>query len=173
MIDLHNIEITGHSTRIVQTRGTVHIGREGFLNATRVTCGHAFVEGRIAGKVTCDGTLRLRGEGICRAQIRTRRLLIDRGTNLRFLYTIYADEVLLRGEIEADVQCAGRIHIGRHGGLDGDIHSRSLIVDKGGHYAGSVEISTALTEPALVSSPKPAVRVVPGWQPRLSFGWGA
>lgn len=172
-VDLHDIEITGHSTRIVQTRGTVHVGREGFLNSTRVTCGHAFVEGRIAGKITCEGTLRLRGEGLCRAQIRTKRLLIDRGANLRFLYTVFADEMLIRGVIEADVQCAGRIHVGRHGGLDGDVHSRAMIVDKGGHYAGAVEISGATAQPALPPKPEPTVRVLPGWQPRLSFGWGS
>jgi cytoskeletal protein CcmA (bactofilin family) len=169
-IDLHDIQIPGHSTRIVETRGTVHVGRDGFLNSTRVTCGNAFVEGRIAGKVTCEGTLRLRGEGICRAQIRTRRFLIDRGTNLRFLYTIYADEILLRGLVVADIQCAGSLHIGRHGGLDGDVHSRSMIVDKGGFHRGAVEISPRAAEAALPKPKEPEVRVMPGWQARVAFG---
>jgi cytoskeletal protein CcmA (bactofilin family) len=169
-IDLHDIEITGHSTRVVQTGGTVHVGRDGFLNSTRVSCGNAFVEGRIAGKVTCEGTLRLRGDGICRAQIRTHRLLIDRGANLRFFYTIYANEIVIRGLVAADIQCAGSLHIGRHGGLDGDVHSRSMTVDKGGAYAGAVEISPGIAQPALQPRKKSEVRVMPGWQARLSFG---
>ncbi len=171
-IDLHDIEISGHSTRIVQTRGTVRVGRDGFLNSTRVTCGHAFVEGRIAGKITCEGTLRLRGGGLCRAQIRTRRLLIDRGAHLRFASTIYADEVLIRGRIEADIECAGRLHISRHGGLEGDVHSRAMAVDKGGSYAGAVQIFADAARPAL-SAPRPSeVRVAPAWQggARLAFG---
>lgn len=169
-IDLADVEIAGHSTRVVQTRGTVHVGREGFLNSTRVDCANAVVEGRIAGKVTCEGTLRIKGEGVCRAQIRTRRLIVDRGANLHFFYTIYADEVLLRGRITADVRCAGRLHIGRHGGLDGDLLARAMLVDKGGFYAGAVEISARVPSLEPASPDMPEVRVRPAWLPRLAFG---
>ncbi len=163
-IELHDIEIEGHSTRIVQTRGTVHVGRDGFLNSTRVDCGHAFVEGRIAGRFTCEGTLRLRGEGICRAQIRTHRLLVDRGTNLRFSSTIFADEILLRGRIAADVHCAGRVQIGRHGGLEGDLLARAMLVDRGGFYAGDVKISSVVPRREPAAPEQPEVRVMPAWQ---------
>jgi len=169
-IDLHDIEIPGHSTRVVETHGTVHVGRDGFLNSTRVTCGNAFVEGRIAGKVTCAGTLRLRGEGICRAQIRTRRLLVDRGSNLRFLSTVHADEILLRGLVVADIECAGAIRISRHGGLDGDVHARAMTVDKGGTYLGAVEIAPGVAEPALPPTAKSEVRVMLAWRTQMAFG---
>lgn len=170
MIDLADVEITGHSTRIIQTRGTVRVGREGFLNSTRIDCAHAIVEGRIAGKVTCEGTLRLKGEGICRAQIRTQRLIVDRGANLHFPYTILAEEVLLRGRVVADIHCAGRLHIGRYGGLEGDLQARALLVDKGGSYAGDVRISTAVAAPEPIVPDMPEVRVRPAWLPRLAFG---
>ncbi|MDD5200716.1 MAG: polymer-forming cytoskeletal protein [Terrimicrobiaceae bacterium] len=170
VINLHDVEITGHSTAVVQTHGTVHVGRDGFLNSTRVTCGNAFVEGRIAGKITCSGTLRLKGDGPCRAQIRARRLLIDRGTNLRFPYTISADEIVIRGRIAADIHCAGALHVGRHGGLEGDVQSRAMVVDKGGSYAGAVEISPGIARPAPAAPERPDVKVIPGWQARLAFG---
>lgn len=170
MIDLTDIEIAGHCTRVIQTRGAVHVGREGFLNSTRVDCANAVVEGRIAGKVTCEGTLRLKGEGICRAQIRTQRLIVDRGANLHFLYTIHAEEILLRGRVVADVHCAGRLHIGRYGGLEGDLHARAMLVDKGGFYAGDVQISADTPAPAPVAPDMPEVRVRPAWMPRLAFG---
>lgn len=169
-IDLHDLTITGHSTRVVQTRGTIHVGREGFLNATRVDCGHAIVEGRIAGKVTCTGTLRLRGGGLCRARIHTRRLMVDRGANLRFAATIYAGEVLIRGPVEADIVCAGPLHIGRHGLLEGDVQARAMHVDKGGGYSGRVEISPGIALPRPDQAERPALRVLPGWQTRLAFG---
>ncbi len=169
-IQLQDIEILAHSTRMVETRGTVHVGPEGFLNSTRIVCGNAVVEGRIAGKVTCSGTLRLRGSGLCRAQITTQRLIIDRGAVLRFASTLRAAEIAIRGHAEADVECAGTLHIGRHGGLDGDVLARAMVVDKGGHYAGEVQVSTGIIRPESTPREEREVRVLPGWQADLAFG---
>lgn len=170
-IHLHDITIHGHVTRPVHTRGTIHVGREGYLNAMRVACGNAIVEGRIAGRVTCEGTLRLRGEGVCRAQISTRRLIIDRGAELRFPFTIYADEVIIRGRIEADVHCAGSLHIGRTGGLEGDVEARAMLVDKGGSYAGDVKVHADVKRPEREVTDEPDVRPISAWHaPRLAFG---
>jgi cytoskeletal protein CcmA (bactofilin family) len=172
-IQLADVEILAHSTRIVQTRGTVHVGPDGFLNATRVVCGNAFVEGRIAGKISCEGTFRLRGSGLCRAQITTRRLIIDRGAVLRFSSTLHADEIVIRGQAEADVECVGTLHIGRYGGLDGDVQARSMVVDKGGHYAGEVQVSTSIIRPEPAPHREREVRVMPAtadWQDGLAFG---
>jgi cytoskeletal protein CcmA (bactofilin family)/predicted Zn-ribbon and HTH transcriptional regulator len=171
-IQLDDVEILAHSTRIVQTRGTVHVGPEGFLNATRVVCGNAFIEGRIAGKVTCEGTLRLRGSGLCRAKITTRRLIIDRGAILRFTSTLRVEEIVIRGQAEADVECVGTLHIGRYGGLEGDVQARAMVVDKGGHYTGEVQVSTKIIrpDPESASRKEYEVRVLPGWQTDLAFG---
>jgi cytoskeletal protein CcmA (bactofilin family) len=170
-IHLHDVEIHGHCTRAIHTRGTVHVGREGYLNAMRVDCGNAIVEGRIGGRVTCEGTLRLRGEGVCRAQITTRRLLVDRGADLRFPFTIHADEVLVRGAVEADMICAGSLHIGRTGGIEGDLEARALVVDKGGRCIGDVRVRADVQRPEREASPEPDIRVLPAWQPpRLAFG---
>jgi cytoskeletal protein CcmA (bactofilin family) len=170
-IHLHDITIHSHVTRPVHTRGTIHIEPEGYLNAMRVDCGNAIVEGRIAGRVTCEGTLRLRGEGICRAQIRTRRLMIDRGAELRFPFTIYADEVLIRGVIEADVHCTGPLHIGRTGSLEGDVEARAMLVDKGASYTGDVKVHAGVKRPEQSTSDEPDVRPLSGWHAsRLAFG---
>jgi cytoskeletal protein CcmA (bactofilin family) len=169
-IALHDIEITGHSTRIVHTHGTVRVSREGFLNSTRIVCGNAVVEGRIAGRITCSGTLRLGGHGVCRAQITTKSLLIDRGASLQFPYTLHVGDIIVRGHIAADVECAGTLHIGRHGALEGDIRARSMIVEKGGSYAGEVQVATSI-ERATEETPKPReLRVLPAWQTQLAFG---
>lgn len=167
---LHDVEILAHSTRIVQTRGTVHVGPGGFLNATRMVCGNAFVEGRIAGKVTCEGTLRLRGSGLCRAKITTQRLIVDRGSSLRFISTLHVGEIVIRGAVEAEVECVGTLHIGRYGGLDGDVQARAMVVDKGGHYAGEVQVSTSILRPDPTQREEREVRVIPGWQAGLAFG---
>jgi len=169
-ISFHDIEILGHSTLVVHTRGSVHVGRDGFLNSTRVVCGSAFVEGRIAGKVTCEGTLRLRSSGICRAQITTKTLIIDRGASLRFSTTLRVGEIVIRGRVEADVECSGTLHIGRYGALEGDIRARSMIVDKGGSYAGDVQVATSIERPEENPREERELRVLPAWSTGLAFG---
>jgi cytoskeletal protein CcmA (bactofilin family)/ribosomal protein S27E len=169
-ISFHDIEILGHSTRIIQTRGSIHVGREGFLNSTRIVCGNAFVEGRIAGKVTCEGTLRLRGSGICRAQITAKTLIIDRVAALRFPSMLRVGEIVIRGRVEADVECVGTLHIGRYGALEGDIRARSMIVDKGGSYAGDVQVATTIQRPAEEPREERGPRVSPAWRTELAFG---
>ncbi len=172
-IDLHHIEIAGHSTRIVRTHGNVHIGRDGYLNSTRVICGNAVVEGRIAGKITCAGTLRFKGSGLCRSQITAQRLVVDRGATLRFPWTLRVGEIEIRGRVEADIECTGTLHIGRYGGLEGDVQSRSMIVDKGGYYAGEVQVNTAISRPdpqEAIRNADPDLRAPREWQARLAFG---
>lgn len=171
-IDLRDIEIARHSTREIFTQGAVHVGRGAFLNSTRIVCGSLFVEGRVAGKITCSGTVRLRGHGICRSQIAAKNLLIDRGSQLRFPYTVHVEHALIRGHVEADIVCSGTLHVGRNGGLDGDVQARALSVDKGAFFVGAVEVSTQRTQPTPSQRREDTPRLVPVWNRGLAFGAG-
>jgi cytoskeletal protein CcmA (bactofilin family) len=173
-IDLRDVVISAHSTRTLDIRGTVHVERKGYLNAPGVTCENAFIEGRLGGRMRCAGTLRMRGEGLCRAQIRTRHLIFDRGARLRFAFPIEAGEVLIRGAVEADIACGGAIHVGRHGRLEGSVRARAMVVDKGGCYAGSVEVAATPPEP-MKNGTAPEfprlLRVMPAWRTEFAAAW--
>ncbi len=163
---LSDVHITSHFARPVDTRGTIHVARTGYLNAPHTRCANARIEGQFSGRIDCAGTLRIRGEGICRARIETRTLIIDRGSDFRFAFPIRADEILIRGHVEADIFCPGTIRVGRYGWLDGDVHTRSLIVDKGGAYEGSVEVATTIIDnyPRAGAIRPPEIKVLPAWQ---------
>ncbi|MGC1479277.1 MAG: polymer-forming cytoskeletal protein [Chthoniobacterales bacterium] len=163
--ELADIRISSHRTRSVDTRGTVHVTRSGFLNCTHTRCGSARIEGRFAGRIDCTGTLRIRGEGTSRSRIEAHTLVIDRGSDLRFAFPIRAEEIVLRGRVEADIFCPGTIRIGRHGALDGNVHARSLVVDKGGDYQGSLEVATTIIDnyPRSGTIRPPEVKVLSAW----------
>ncbi len=165
--ELADLHIHSHRTLPVDTRGTVHVSRTGFLNATHTRCGHARIEGRFAGRIDCAGTLRIRGEGVCRSRIETHTLIIDRSSDFRFAFPIRAEEILIRGSVSADIFCPGTIRIGRHGTLEGSVHARSLVVDKGGDYQGTVEVATTIIDnyPRAGTVRSPEVKVAPAWQP--------
>ncbi len=172
-IDLRDVVISTHATRTIDIRGTVHVERKGYLNAPGVTCENAFVEGRLGGMVRCSGTLRMRGDGLCRAQIRTRHLIFDRGAQLRFAFPIHAGEVLIRGAVEADIECGGAIHVGRHGRLEGSARARSMVVDKGGVYTGSLQVAATPPEQTKngASPESPRLRVMPAWRTEFAIAW--
>ncbi len=172
LTDLADVLITSHFTRPVNTRGSIHVAPTGYLNSPHTRCASAHIEGRFAGRIDCVGTLRIRGQGVCRAQIETHTLIIDRGSNFRFAFPIRAEEILIRGSVEADIFCPGTIRVGRYGLLDGDVHTRSLIVDKGGAYEGSVEIATTIIDncPRAGTIRPPELKVLPAWQPLFAHG---
>jgi cytoskeletal protein CcmA (bactofilin family) len=140
-IDLTDITVTTHASRHVNTRGKLHVERGAFLNNSRTTCGDARVDGRIAGRVLCERLFELGGIGPCRAQVKARRIHIMRGADVRFEYPLYTDEIVIRGAVSADVYCNGRLIITRHGSLTGDIVARSVRVERGGRYTGSVRVA--------------------------------
>lgn len=169
-IDLRDIEIARTSTREIITQGSVHVAKNAFLNSTRIICGNLHVEGRVSGHIECSGTVRLRGRGICRTKIRSKNLIIDRDSHLRFPYTIHVENALIRGVIEADIVCSGTLHIGRHGGLDGDVQARAMTVDKGASFYGAVEVASNRLEPKEAPRQNEEIRVLPDWTHGLAFG---
>ncbi len=170
--NLTDIHITSHFTHSVDTRGSIHVSPTGYLNSPHTRCANAHIEGRFAGRIDCVGTLRIRGNGICRARIETHTLIIDRGSDFRFTFPIRAEEIVIRGHVVADVFCPGTIRVGRYGLLDGDVHTRSLIVDKGGAYEGSVEVATTIIDnyPRAGTIQPPELKVLPAWQPIFAHG---
>lgn len=171
-INLRDIEVTRSSSREINTQGTVHVGRHGYLNSTRIVCGSMLCEGRVAGKITCSGTVRLRGHGICRAQIFAKNLIVDRGAQLQIPYTIHVRDALIRGVVEAEIVCSGVLRVGRNGGLDGDVQARGMAVDKGAYFLGSVEVSAKSSQPITSKEDSVQLRPVPFWNRGFAFGLG-
>jgi len=173
LVQLSDVEISGHSTRNIETCGAIHVGRDGFLNATRLRCGNAYVEGRISGRIRCENTLRLRGSDVSHARITTRQLIVDRHVHIRFLFPVFAENIVIRGSVEAAITCPGAIRIGRHGVLDGNVHARAMIVDNGGSYSGAVQVATTISygEPEKNRDSPLDVQVAPAWRTaNLAFG---
>lgn len=131
------------------------------------------MEGRIAGRVICAGTMRLSGTEICKAQIETESFLVERGASLKFLYPLKLGEGFIDGRVEGDVLCRGTLRIGRHGVLLGDVDARSLIVDRGGIFSGSVRVAVPVEiveDKVRAPEPKPAPVMDAPWLPGMAFG---
>lgn len=131
-IALEDVAIEKRVTRAVQTRGALTIKKFGYLNNQVTICGAADISGGMAGKLFCDGETKIRTAGRLNCEIGSRRIRIERGADVIVAHPIRVHEMIIRGKLTARVFCNGRLRILKRGFLKGEVHARSITVDKGG-----------------------------------------
>lgn len=97
------------------------------------------VEGTISGEVICGGVFTVEREASARARIQTR-------------------EAQIRGRLEGDIVCSGRLLLAATAVVTGTMKAGSLVVEEGATVSGSVDTSNAIAEPAARVAPATASR---------------
>lgn len=138
-IDLHDVVIEKRVSRVVRTRGTLVIKKFGYLNNQVTICGAADIGGGAAGKIFCDGETRIRTTGRLNCEIGSRRIRVEKGADV-VTHPIRVHDMVIRGKLTARVYCNGTLRILKHGFLRGEVHARSITVDKGGLLQADLNI---------------------------------
>lgn len=131
-IALDDVIIDRRVTRTVQTRGALTIKKFGYLNNQLTICGAADISGGMAGRLFCDGETKIRTAGRLNCEIGSRRIRVERGADVIVAHPVRVHEMVVRGKLTARVYCNGRLRILKRGFLKGEVHARSITVDKGG-----------------------------------------
>lgn len=139
-IDLYDVLVEKRVSRIVRTRGNLVIKKFGYLNNQVTICGNADIGGGAAGKIFCDGETRLRTTGRLNCEIGSRRVRVEKGADVIVAHPIRVRDMVVRGKVTARVYCNGTLHILKRGFLRGEIHARSITVDKGGLLQAELNI---------------------------------
>jgi len=139
-IDLRNVVISNRTTRVVDTRGHLHIERAGFLNNASTICGSALIEGQINGRLYCDDLVRLSGKGRCGAEFSANKIVVEKTADLYITHPLRCAEALIRGHVAGRILCSGTVRVFKTGLLEGDVHAKAFTVDKGGAYQGNISI---------------------------------
>lgn len=174
LIEMADIHVAANSSRCIDTRGTVFVARDAFLNSVDIRCGALICDGRVSGRIQCAGTVRLGGTGICHAQIYSDAVVIEKAADLRLPYPVHAREITIIGKLEADLAPSQRVTIRRRGSLVGNVETRSMVVDRGGLFSGDVRVCSTKPRPAAAScqdgSGTASAEKPPIWQSQLAFG---
>ncbi len=149
LISLEDLEINTASTASIRTRGDVLIRKNGNVNASEIKCRDLKVQGLVSAQVECSGDVQMKTSGTVIGEIHCRRFVVERGSDIRFINSIYAEEVDIQARIEGNIQCTGRVTIGAQGWVRGDVTARSVSIEPGGQLDGAMNILRA-------STPKPA-----------------
>jgi len=139
-IDLYDVIVEKRVSRIVRTRGDLVIKKFGYLNNQVTICGNADIGGGAAGKIFCDGETKIRTSGRLNCEIGSRRVRVERGADVIVAHPIRVHDMVVHGKVTARIYCNGTLRILKRGYLRGEIHARSIMVDKGGLLQAELNI---------------------------------
>ncbi|MHA3770019.1 bactofilin family protein [Verrucomicrobiota bacterium sgz303538] len=139
-IDLRDFKITGPFGRSIQTQGEVLISSKGDLSSQRVLCANARIEGKMRGHMVCTGEVAIRLQGQLSGAVEAPKVVIEKRSEVELLKPVKAQSVEINGKTSGIIICAGRVTISKHGALEGAIHARSIVIEKGGVFSGELHI---------------------------------
>lgn len=106
---------------------------------------------RVVGDVECSGVLKI--EGVVEGSVRgARQLLLGRQGEVKG--DLQAREIVLGGRVEGTVVAEERIEIQGTALVNGDVHTKSIVVLEGGRINGQVRMDESVSA-AAAALPKP------------------
>jgi cytoskeletal protein CcmA (bactofilin family) len=149
-IELIDVNITGPSSRAVDTRGLLKIAAKGSLSNPWIICGSARIEGAFNGHLRCEGEVRLNMQKPCTGRITADSILVEKRAAIECSQPLEADRITIQGTLRAPIHCNGIIQILNGGCLEGPVTSRAMVVEKGGIHFGECRIQPpAVVEPSV------------------------
>lgn len=143
-IEFDDLVFDSRVARPVDTRGRLRVEARGSLSNGYIVCGEADLYGEVNGTLRCEGTVRISYSGTMSCRIAAKSIIVEKGAVLDFPLPIIAAEIVLHGSARGNFHCDGRVHIHRHGRLEGRLSAKSVVVDKGGFLIAE---STVRPEP--------------------------
>lgn len=142
-ISLEDVEINMNATQPVKTRGDVIIRKRGHLSASSLQCRDLRCFGNLEANVECSGDAIFRATGTVIGEIRCRRFIVEKGSDLVFKNPIRAEEVEVHARITGIIFSSGPVLIGANGAVNGDVTARSVSIEPGGELNGAMNIVRA------------------------------
>lgn len=109
---------------------------------------------KVIGDIEATGAIKI--DGMVEGSIRgARQVLLGRTGVVHG--DLFADEAVLGGRVVGTVTASERVEIQNTSRIEGDIHTRSIVVSEGGIINGSVRMEEPAGRGAGTGAPKPAV----------------
>jgi cytoskeletal protein CcmA (bactofilin family)/ribosomal protein S27E len=139
-ISLEDIELNLPSSQTIKTRGDVMIRKRGHLSASHLFARDLRCYGLIEANIFCSGDATFKTTGTIIGDVKCKKFLVEKGSEITFMNSINAEEVEVHGIITGNVFSSGKILIGNGGAINGDVTARSVSIEPGGELNGSMNI---------------------------------
>ncbi len=137
---MEDIEINMSSTMAIKTRGDVLIRKRGHLSTSSVQCKDLRCHGSMEANVSTSGDAIFRTTGTIIGEIHCRRFMIEKGADVTFMNSVYAEEVDIQARVTGTLFSSGAITIHSNGSVNGDVTARSVSIEPGGELNGAMNI---------------------------------
>lgn len=139
-IALEDVEVNMHSGQSIKTRGDVLIRKRGQVSAESIQCKDLRCQGILEANVNASGDAIFRASGTMIGEVRCRRFIVEKGSDVVFLNEVHAEEVDIQSRITATLFSSGSFVIGSNGSVNGDVTARSVSIEPGGELNGAMNI---------------------------------
>jgi len=153
-ISMEDVDLNMPSTQSIKTRGDVIIRKRGQLEAAELHCRELRCFGTITAEIHCLGDAIFRTVGQIVGEVKCRRFIVEKGSDITFLNSIHADEVEIHASITGNVFSKGQVLISSYGAVNGDVTARSVSIEPGGELNGSMNI--VRSTPSVPLNPPPS-----------------
>jgi endogenous inhibitor of DNA gyrase (YacG/DUF329 family) len=141
-IELGNLTISANASRPVDIRGHLDIRSGANLNNSWVVCRSAEIEGTLTGTLLCEEGLVLSGPGRLSFRAYAGDVLVTKNVRVEMGFPLVTTLLDVRGALSGPVLCAGLVRVHKGAELIGEVHARSLIVEKGATFRGRTHIAS-------------------------------
>jgi cytoskeletal protein CcmA (bactofilin family) len=150
-LDLSDFKIASTFSRSVETQGKFHATSKGDVTSAKISCGQAYIEGKLRGTLSCNGLTQIKLKGKLLGALDVNRLVIERRSEVEIVRPVKAHSVEILGKVSARLHVEGAVLISKRGWLEGTVYARSITVEKGGVFLGELIIGKQeLTQPELL-----------------------
>jgi cytoskeletal protein CcmA (bactofilin family) len=143
-----DLDINQPVTTPIRTRGDVTIRKVGSVTAPHLICHDLTCSGLLDADIQCENEAKFRTEGTISGPIKCRKLTIEKGADIHFTHTVYAEQVFINARTTGNVHATGKVIIGPYGALNGDVTAYAVAMEPGGELNGGMNI---------VRSPRPTL----------------
>jgi cytoskeletal protein CcmA (bactofilin family)/ribosomal protein S27E len=148
-----DLDINQPITTAIRTRGDVTIRKVGSVIAPLLQCRDLICAGQIEAEIRCDNDAKFRTEGTISGSVTCRKLIIEKGADVHFTDTVYAEEMFINSRTTGNLHAAGKVIIGPYGSLNGDVTAQAVSMEPGGELNGGMTILRSKPRP---TTPNPS-----------------
>jgi len=142
-VDLSDYQITGTVSKNFRTHGRLVVEEKGYALNADAQVGEALIKGRFIGKLAAARTLEIRSTANIKGSLAAGRLFVPAGNHFRWTQTLRVGAAELGGELAANLQASGIVHLKATARLFGDVESAGLVVESGAVFVGAAKIGRA------------------------------
>lgn len=147
-ICIEDLDINQQVTESIRTRGDVTIRKHGVVTAPFIECRDLRCQGMIDAEVHCQNEAVFRTGGTLRCSLTCHKLTVEKGADLTFLGSVHAGDIHINASVTGTLHATGKIVIGPHGAVHGDVTARAVAIEPGGELNGAMNIVRASATPA-------------------------